>query len=371
MGMSDEGLEVAPGEFIKKRAEERGWTQVDLAFVLDVTTATVNQIFKGRRGLSPAMAKSIGAALDIEPEVLARMQADLDVRKTDEPESIIRARGRVLSVYPLRDMIKRGWIEESQDHNELELAVSRFFGAKSLDQVPHLSHAAKRTLADDFPPAQLAWLFRVRQIANEMPSSPFSKKKLLSAIDQMKLYLCNQEEVRHVPKLLQGAGVRFLLVESLPGSKIDGVCLWLNAHSPVIGMSMRFDRIDNFWFVLRHECSHVLHGHGRDGAIVDTELDEIDQGDREEERIANEEAADFCVPKDKMDSFYLRKKPFFSDRDVVAFAKISKIHPGLVVGQLHRRLGRYNLLRRHLKPVMEQIEGDAIIDGWGHFVPVG
>ncbi|MFX8692489.1 hypothetical protein ABTM44_18400, partial [Acinetobacter baumannii] len=70
------------------------------------------------------------------------------------------------------------------------------------------------------------------------------------------------EETRNVPRLLQEAGVRFVIVEGLPGSKIDGVCFWLDDKSPVIGMSLRFDRIDNFWFVLRHECAHVLHGHG-------------------------------------------------------------------------------------------------------------
>ena len=48
--------------------------------------------------------------------------------------------------------------------------------------------------------------------------------------------------------------------EALPSSKIDGVCLWLDQHSPVIGMSLRFDRIDNFWFVLGHEIEHALKG---------------------------------------------------------------------------------------------------------------
>lgn len=71
-------------------------------------------------------------------------------------------------------------------------------------------------------------------------------------------------------------------LEALKSSKIDGVCLWLNEHSPVIGMTMRFDRMDNFWFVLRHELEHVLLGHGKVEPSLDVDLNE-DVVDEEEE----------------------------------------------------------------------------------------
>jgi HTH-type transcriptional regulator/antitoxin HigA len=160
-----------------------------------------------------------------------------------------------------------------------------------------------------------------------------------------------------------------VVVESLPGSKIDGVCFWLDDNSPVIGMSLRFDRIDNFWFVLMHECAHVLHGHGRDAAIVDSELDMLTSVN-EEEAIANREAAAFCVPPDKLQSFFLRKKPFFAEIEVMAFAKRVGAHPGLVVGQLQRMLNRYDLLRRHLVTIRDQLARAMMMDGWGDTIPV-
>ena len=64
-------------------------------------------------------------------------------------------------------------------------------------------------------------------------------------------------------RILMECGIRFILVEKLPNADIDGVCFWLDEHSPVIGMTTRRDKIDNFWFVLRHECEHVLRGDGR------------------------------------------------------------------------------------------------------------
>ena len=368
--MSGEDTTATPGEFIRERLESLGWTQADLAFVLGVTTATVNQLVNGRRNLSPTMAKAIGAAVRIKPATLVRLQAARDLDGADEPNPMVFERARIASVYPLRDMLKRGWIDEADSPDGMTRAVTRFFGVDSLDDVPHLTHAARRTPVEAIPAAQLAWLFRVRQIAKEMPTPKYSRRRFLNAIDEMRGYLGNREETRHVPVLLREAGVRYILVECLPGSKIDGVCFWLDPDSPVIGMSMRFNRVDNFWFVLRHECAHVLHGHGKKVAVVDLSLDEFELDDREEERIANSEAADFCIPRERMDSFYKRKYPFFSERDVLAFSKILKVHPGLVVGQLQKRLDRYNFLRHHLVPVFDQIEDGAMVDGWGHFVPV-
>ncbi len=67
-----------------------------------------------------------------------------------------------------------------------------------------------------------------------------------------------------MPRILAECGVRLIIVEGLPNAKIDGVCFWLDKVSPVIGLSLRFDQIDNFWFVIRHEIEHVLNKDGQD-----------------------------------------------------------------------------------------------------------
>jgi HTH-type transcriptional regulator/antitoxin HigA len=268
-------------------------------------------------------------------------------------------------------MVRRGWVDPDHGDGSLEEQICRFFGVLTIDEIPHLAHSAKKTHYDEVPPAQLAWLFRVRQIAREMAIEPYSMTKLEQALESFRNLRADADGVRFVPRILAAAGVRYVVVEGLPSSKIDGVCFWLDSQSPVIGMSIRADRIDNFWFVLRHECSHVLHGHGRRTEILDTDMDaSADQSINEEEIVANHDASDFCVPVDKMLSFYLRKKPFFAEREVLAFAKRMQVHPGLVVGQLHRHLGRYDLLRSHLVKVRRTLAGSMMMDGWGDTVPV-
>ena len=195
------------------------------------------------------------------------------------------------------------------------------------------------------------------------------------AIAQLKPLLVSPEASRKVPRILAEAGIRFVIVESLPMAKIDGVCFWLNDSKPVIGMSLRYDRIDNFWFVLRHELEHVLRCHGRDQIALDAEL----EGDKagtgigvlEEERIANEAAAEFCVPRVQMDRFFERKSPFFAERDILGFAATLQIHPGLVAGQIQKRIGKYDRFRTHLAKIRAFVAPSAIVDGWGDIVPVG
>lgn len=361
----------APGDYIKELMVQRRWSQAELAYVLGVATASVNQVVNSKRPITPEMAKLFAVAFDRPAEEFADLQTRWSLANAPEPDDEVRARAVAQSNFPLREMVKRGWIRDPKEVGGAHGELCRFFGVNTLDSVGSLGHAAKKTGLDGPSGEQLAWLYRVRAIASEMPTPSFSKAKLQDAIDQMADMRISPEEIRHVPRLVHEAGVRFVVVEGLQGGRIDGVCTWLDGQSPVIGMSLRFDRIDNFWFVLRHECAHVMHGHGKSVAIIDSDLSPSSTDIDEEERIANGEAAEFCVPTEKMRSFYVRKNPFFSDADVKSFAKINHTHPGLVVGQLQYLTQEYRTLRQHLVNVRKFVTSSAMTDGFGHFVPVG
>ena len=362
-----------PGVFIREELEARGWNQTDLAYILGCPAPSVNVILSGKRGISPDMAKAFADAFDVSAELFLNLQRMYDLSRAESANPSIAKRARLQNHYPVREMINRGWFVDT-DAELLEAQMARFFEVSGVDKVPHLPHAAKKTDYEDVPPVQLAWLFRVKQIAKEMVTPRYSAKKLNAALHELAALLTEPEEVRHVPKILAECGVKLVFVEQLPSSKIDGVCFWLDKASPVIGMSLRHDRIDNFWFVLRHEIEHVLKEHGKTKEIIDYSL----EGDRagtgesvdEQERVANAAGADFCVQQVEMNKFYLRKAPFISERDVLGFAARLEIHPGLVVGQIHNRTGKFNYLRKHLKPIRKHILPSAVVDGWGDIAPV-
>jgi len=363
---------VHPGAILKTELDKRGWNQSDLTFVLGSNQKAVNQIINAKQGISPAMSKALGDALSLPGNFFADLQQAYDLATANDPDPSVSMRARLQTNYPIREMVKRNWLKDG-DADSLAEQLADFFEVHSARDVPYLVHAAKKTRYEekDIPGPQLAWLFRVRQIAKSIASRPYSESKLREAVDAMRALRIAPEEARRAPRLLMECGVRLVIVEALPSSGIDGVCLWLDKSSPVIGLSMRFDRLDNFWFGLRHEIEHVLQGHGRSTleGMVDTELhgDQAGTGASvpEEERIANAAASNFCVPTEKMESFFLRKHPFFYEKDVLAFAKIQNVHPALPIGQIQRRLGRYDYLKRYQAKIRQFVLPGAIVDGWG------
>ena len=369
MATIEESLAMHPGFYIREEMEARGWIQRDLAFILGCKEQAVNPILSGKRGISPGMAKALGNAFDVPAEFFLNLQKQYELAQAQEPSPGVAIRAKIQASYPVREMIKREWIVDT-DAVLLEAQLVRFFEVQTVGEIPYLAHAPKKSRHEEreIPPAQLAWLFRVRQMAKAISVARYSEKGLRAAIQRFEGLMINPEDVGQVPKLLSECGVRFVVVESLQGSKIDGVCFWLDEQSPVIGLSARYDRIDNFWFVLRHEAEHVLCCHGRAEEIID-DLDGTRGGTGDslsfDERVANQEAANFCVPSGRMESFMLRKHPFYYERDVLAFAALVQRHPGIVVGQMQRRLDNYSYLRRYQVKVRQFLIPAAMADGWG------
>jgi HTH-type transcriptional regulator/antitoxin HigA len=374
--MADEAL-PSPAEYIRRELQRRGMTQLDLAFVLGVPQQAVNQIALGKRGISAALAKDLGAVFGVAAEYLLQLQKASEVgpelRRARDTNPDVARKATIIATYPLRDMIKRGWLRADRDSLEEQLAS--FLGVATLDDDPHLIHAAKKTEPMGAVSAsQQAWIARVRNIARRQIVAKYSEKSLREAVAKMRALLVDPNEISRVPRLMSEAGVRFVLVEGFAGGKIDGVTLWLDSQSPVIGLSIRLDRIDNAWFVIRHEIEHVLKRHGGGHApMIDTDLHSDgaapDVNISEEEREANAAASDFCVPKAKMDSFFARKSPFFSELDMLGFSKLMQVHPGLVAGQLRHRTGRYDLFAKFLVKVRSAIVKTAVVDGWGETYP--
>ncbi|TWT23664.1 HigA family addiction module antidote protein [Luteimonas marina] len=368
-----------PGQMISTLLKERGWTKRTLAIVLGVDEATITRLVSDKRPVSADLALQLEEVLGVEADRLLTLQKDYDLQLAkiafrSDPARAVRA--QIFGTLPIVEMVKRGWlpgVENPKDVPAVEAAVAKFFEAPTVGEVEFLPHAARRTQTSvDATPLQLAWLYRVKSVAAEMMVPPYSDAKGRAVVERLRSLLSAAEEARKVPRLLAEAGIRLVIVEALPSSKIDGACLWLNATSPVIALSFRFDRIDNFWFVLRHELEHVLQHHGQVAPIVDVDLDgRIDAHVIEEERIANAAAAAFAVPPEKLSAFVARKAPFFAERDILGFASTLGVHPGLVAGQLQHRTQRYNHFRSHLVKIRSIVAPGAMVDGWGDVAPVG
>lgn len=357
----------SPGEFISEELEARGWSQIELAEIMGRPARLISELISGKRAITPETAKGLGAAFGTGPELWMNLERDYRLAHASHDDAGVERRARLYSKAPVKEMIKRGWVEQSDNIDVLEKRVQDFLQIDSLDDEPWLAHAAKKGASyNDVNSSQWAWLFRAKQLARAIGVPKYSKKALTNALGRLEALTIAPEEVRHVPAILNSCGVRFVIVEKLPQAKIDGACFWLDEQSPVIAMSVRRDTIDNFWFVARHEVEHVLRADGKEKEIIDDlEGRRAGTGDDlpEEERAANAAASSFCAPR--LEAFMARKHPFYYERDVLAFSQTISRHPGIVIGQMQFRLDNYAYLARHLVKIRSFILPVSIFDGWG------
>src|SRR5260370_22895513 len=161
----------------------------------------INPILNGKRGISPELAKALGDAFDVPAEFFANLQQAYDLAQARKPDPSVAARRTMQSAYPVREMIKRGWIEQS-DTTMLETQLVRFFNVNSLKEIPYFPHSSKRSsyAERNIPSIQLAWLLRVQQIAQSISVTNYSHNALrLTVINDLPPVMTIIVIVYHIP----------------------------------------------------------------------------------------------------------------------------------------------------------------------------
>ena len=365
-----------PGEFILDELEARGWSQQDFAEILKVSQSTLSLIINGKRSINPEMAKAIADAFGTSPDIWLNLENAYQLSQLKSEDRGIAGRAKLYSLAPIGEMVKRGWIEQATNVNALESELKRFFETNDLTSISELEMAARKSAEyAAFSIPERAWKFRVRRLARAVDVKRFDPSQVARDLPKLRTLTQYPENIRKLPAMFASWGIRLVLVSHLERTKLDGATMWLDSEKtqPIIALTLRYDRIDYFWFTLIHECVHVKYRE----TSVDSDLLSDAKGDggegsnseNEVEIRANREAAQILVPQDKMDSFILRTRPLYSRDKVEKFAQLHGIHPGLVVGQLHHRK---EIPSRNLRDLLVQngirslIVGQALTDGWGH-----
>lgn len=361
-----------PGDFIREELKARRWTQADLATILKRPLPTVNRILQGKHGIMPEMAIALAQVFGTDPELWLDRESRYRLSLADEVDPEIRRRAMLYELAPINDLRKRGWIDSNGDIDRTQADVLDLLQMSQVDDEPQISAATRKSNAADvaLTTAQRAWCFRSLQLASSLDAKPFSARRMSACQTAIRKLSGEPASAAEVPAVLANFGVRFVVVEHLTGTKIDGATLWLSSREPVISMSLRYDRIDYFWFTLMHELSHVVH---RDDLSLDAEPDEERTDTKKTknskpgfELRADQEAMELLVPQKDLKAFIRKSKPDFTADEISQFADSIGVHPGIVVGQLqHRRAIAYRAHRSMLVKVRDIVTDAALTDGWG------
>jgi HTH-type transcriptional regulator/antitoxin HigA len=326
---------------------------------------TINAIIAGRKQVTPETAQGLADALGTTAAFWMNLEATYRLSLVRAKHTEVSRKAKLFGMAPVNEMVRRQWINKATTAKEIEKELKRFFENDNLDHPLALPFAARSKA--EYNAAQHAWLFRAKRLAQGVNAARFDPKVFerqgLAALQRL---VASEHDVRQIPRLLAEVGVRLVIVQHLKGSHIDGAAIWPTSDTPVIALSIRFDRIDNFWFTLAHECIHIKY---RDKSVDIDLVGEKRQPTEEKDEIeqrADREGAALLIDQNAMERFILRMNGQYPSKvDINRFANRVQVHPGIIAGQLHHRLGNYSHYWDMLAQVRQTVIEAALSDGWG------
>lgn len=333
----------SPVAAIEFRMDQAGLRPRDLVPFIG-SRAKVSEVLSGRRNITMPMARALHEHLGIPAKVLLRKPDT----PSDKPLSNIEWQR-----FPLKTMAKRGWIPNvsnlAEQAKELIGALIERAGGPSVASVvlyrknDHLRVNAK---TDEY--ALKAWCWHVMAMANKKPPTMAYQSgtvtlNFLKRVARLSPYANGP---RRAQKFLAKHGISLVIVRHLNKTYLDGATLRLGDGRPVIGLTLRYDRIDNFWFCLLHELAHV--GRHLDRKQGDTFIDDLTLRKMEGERVdpreaqADEWAEEALIPGKKWEASAIQKRP--KPQVVMDLAHELQIHPAIVAGRIRYERQNYRLL---------------------------
>ncbi len=333
-----------PVAAIRFRMDQAGLSARDLAPFIG-SRSKVSEVLAGKRAITMPMARALHQHLGIPADVLLRPSG---AAKSEPTESIEWSR------FPLRAMVNAGWIPEVQrikDHaEELVSSLIRRAGVSAPTAAMLYrknDHRRVNAKADDY--ALQAWCWQVMAQARERtPVASYTPGSItpefLRGVARLSADADGPTKARD---MLAQSGIGFEVVNHLPKTYLDGAAFLPGDGRPVVGLTLRYDRIDNFWFTLLHELAHIslhLDGDGEETAFVDDlSLRSLRTGggDTKEDQ-ADDMAEEALIPMDAWEDSPAREDP--TPMRVMSFAQSVGIHPAIVAGRVRYEQGNYRLL---------------------------
>jgi HTH-type transcriptional regulator / antitoxin HigA len=326
---------------IKFRMEQMNMIQNDLIPYIG-SKGVVSNILNGKRPLTLKMIRALHKGLQIPVEALV---------KEEEFDYINQPLGIEWDKFPIKAMYKTAKnvffrnVEASynqiKDNAEfylrellmpyIDVAIGKTFcrqNARMSDRVNNYSLAA--------------WIAGCRKIADETTlSRKFDKNNEQTIIRQLRALTIFDEGPKLAKEYLQKEGMHLVILPNLPHTYLDGAVFRAKDENPVIALTLRYDRIDNFWITLFHELGHVFRHLGEsDGECYLDELD-ISANDLEEE-IADQFASESLIKDEYLEAASLFEE--FSKQKVTEFARKHNIHPAIVAGRIRYINNNYRIL---------------------------
>lgn len=333
-------------EAIKFHMEQKKLSKKDLEPYIG-TSARVSEILSGKRTLTLQMIRNLHAGLNIPAESLISE----DLQKSDEQLSPFD-----YEKYPLAEMAERRFfgnihLRATELKSRTKELIEGFLQAaqhvpqaQALLRAP-LHQSGNRTIDE---PSLLVWRIRVAQ-----------KARMISLRGKYEPGVITPAWLRNLAKLsafdagpklaqehLSRHGICLVAEKHFAKTYLDGAAM-LDGDKPVVGLTLRHNRVDNFWFALIHELAHVGQHLRAELPFIADNLEDKGRRSQQIEDEADKLAEEALIPPALWNEARVRIS--HSLEDALELAEAAEVHPAIVAGRVRYETGNWRLLSGVIK----------------------
>lgn len=342
-----------PVSAIEFRMEQMELTRKDMVKYLG-SQSRVSEILTRSKPLSLSMIRNLHEGLGIPYGVLMQEQKHaLDQRDVEYTD------------YPIVAMFNQGFFSKAvksaaEAKSKAEELIKEFFEPVKLTPFSNQNYAHLRSSCAHLTNKRMdelalqAWQAKVLHETKDvvLPECNLKSINLEFLSEVLKLSKFKKGPLLAKEVLAQN-GIHLVFQEHLPKTYLDGAAMWsIDRKNPVVGMTIRYDRLDNFWFVLMHELAHVaLHLKDSDKPY----FDDIEGGDKDsKEDEADMMALESLVSESKWTEYL---SLLTTPESVIGLSKQLSVHPSIIAGRYRKDTGDYRIFNRLIgsKEVREMV----------------
>lgn len=328
-----------PGYYIADIIEDMEISQAEFATRMGTTTKTLSKLINGQANISNDLAKKLSVMMGTGVEVWQNLQNTYDqklieiqlAKDFDEQTEIVKQ-------IEYKYFVEVVGLPSTRETKEKVANLCKFFKISDLrimlqpDFLVNFRTGISTTSEKNVINSR-AWIQTAMNLSKSIETQPYDSNKLKAYLPELRSMTIQKpsEFLPRMREIFAECGVAFVLLPHLKNAGVNGAVKWVSEDRVVLAMNNRGLNADKFWFSLFHETKHVLQQKIKT-VFISSSIEEMMDINNVLEEEADNFANNYLIPPVELRKFAPNK--FTSDDEIVAFANLLGIHPGIVAGRL-------------------------------------
>jgi HTH-type transcriptional regulator/antitoxin HigA len=340
-----------PGYLLKDELDARNIQQSDFAVEIGMQKTMLNEIIKGKRPITSDIAILLETVLQIPADYWMRFQSQYEIDLARIKEKNIQKVENIKSWAIIKELVPVAYFKKiGYLVNDLTIDIAKIMEVYAINSITELAvqyenkkfafHRKSDKLTVNMKNVW-AWNMVAEYEAKTQKVNEFEVDNLSGLYkDLHAVFYENSSTVEQVKDTLNNYGIKFVVVNKLEQTPIDGYTFW-SGDNPAIALTLRHQRIDNFAFTLMHEIGHIICH-----LVQDKNLHFFDSTDNISLVPQLEDEADHFAQNTLVSPQVwseITELPQFDDENINNIATKHHIHSAIILGQINYKFNSYNI----------------------------